>query len=59
MNDEQHFVTYDKDLNTSLRSENIDGLTEIFKVKTQSRMRVGPISAGLSYRRYTFTPCGA
>jgi type 1 glutamine amidotransferase len=58
-NDEQHFVTYDKDPQyTILRSENIDGLTDISEGKDLDAVAIAGWAYDFGKGRVVFTAIG-
>jgi len=59
VNDEQHFVTYDKDPQyIFLRSENIDGLTELFEGKDLGPKAIAGWAYDFGKGRVVFTAVG-
>ena len=59
VNDEQHFVTYDKDPQyIILRSENIDGLTDVREGKDLGARAIAGWAYGFSKGRVVFTAVG-
>jgi len=59
VNDEQHYVTYDKDPNTSiLESENIDGLTFSAQGQALGAKAIGGGAYDYGQGRVVFTAAG-